>query len=100
LLDKLDDASVALRLSSDEPSSIVKEVFGGQLKSQVFLLILTTNWISIVLTLPMIIKCDIDLNLFYLLSCIVQSAIIVQTDWNPSLTLAWRLTRWTLSWIH
>ncbi|CAM0956071.1 unnamed protein product [Alopecurus aequalis] len=34
LLDKLDDVSVAPRLSSEEPSSIVKEVFGGQLKSQ------------------------------------------------------------------
>uniref|UniRef100_A0ACD5TMG4 Uncharacterized protein n=1 Tax=Avena sativa TaxID=4498 RepID=A0ACD5TMG4_AVESA len=34
LLDKLDDYSVAPRLSSEEPSSIVKEVFGGQLKSQ------------------------------------------------------------------
>uniref|UniRef100_A0ACD5U4U3 Uncharacterized protein n=1 Tax=Avena sativa TaxID=4498 RepID=A0ACD5U4U3_AVESA len=34
LLDKLDEYSVAPRLSSEEPSSIVKEVFGGQLKSQ------------------------------------------------------------------
>uniref|UniRef100_A0ACD5THV6 Uncharacterized protein n=1 Tax=Avena sativa TaxID=4498 RepID=A0ACD5THV6_AVESA len=34
LLDKLDEASVAPRSSSEEPSSIVKEIFGGQLKSQ------------------------------------------------------------------
>ncbi|KAM0824974.1 hypothetical protein ACQ4PT_069869 [Festuca glaucescens] len=34
LLDKLDEASVPRGLSSEEPSSIVKEVFGGQLKSQ------------------------------------------------------------------
>ncbi|XP_047043625.1 uncharacterized protein LOC124647794 [Lolium rigidum] len=35
LLDKLDDASVApMGVSSEEPSSIVKQVFGGQVKSQ------------------------------------------------------------------
>ncbi|XP_047043630.1 uncharacterized protein LOC124647801 [Lolium rigidum] len=35
LLDKLDDASVApMGVSSEEPCSIVKQVFGGQVKSQ------------------------------------------------------------------
>ncbi|KAM3402919.1 hypothetical protein ACQJBY_006614 [Aegilops geniculata] len=34
LLDKLDEVTVAPRSESEEPSSIVKELFGGQLKSQ------------------------------------------------------------------
>ncbi|KAI5017667.1 hypothetical protein ZWY2020_042555, partial [Hordeum vulgare] len=34
LLDKLDEVTVAPRSESEEPSSIVKEFFGGQLKSQ------------------------------------------------------------------
>lgn len=48
LLDKLVDASIAPTSPSEEPSSteesnIVKEIFGGCLKSQVCLLILTTS---------------------------------------------------------